>query len=211
MTKRLQSKLSGIVQPAVVALCFRLQNQVVILLNGTADSAAERDLLAGEILCRRMINVKTCDGKRLSSSPLIDFRLQSERVVSPFIVKVLCNKLIGAAIFLYDGALPCEEIRYEFSLKLLIFGAQRAVDGTAHIGKVFPRVDTVAPIIQSEGVIQCIQIVIKFLFHVVNKFLLCVFAAGVVGFRFIVKLEADDMLVGRDFFHQATDDDLGMF
>ena len=123
----------------------------------------------------------------------------------------MCNKLVGSGIFGYDGTLPCEEVRHEPSLKFLIFRTERTVDCAAYIREIIPCVNAVAPIVQTEVVIESVKVAVILLVHIIYEFLLRIFAACVIRFCFVVKLEADDVLIRGDFFHKASDDDFRMF
>ena len=68
-------------------------------------------------------------------------------------------KLVFSSIFIYNISLPAEEFVHQSSLEFLKFCAKASVDGSAHIWKILPGVDSIAPVIQAKFVIQGIQII----------------------------------------------------
>ena len=93
--------------------------------------------------------------------PLIYFRLHTEGIAAPVIVEVVGDELFRFLIFCYDGTLPGQKIRHQFSLEFLVFSAQTAVDSAPHIREILPGIDAVAPVIQSPGLVECFQIIIR--------------------------------------------------
>ncbi len=195
----------------MVALCLCLQNQVIVFFDGTGNRSAEGDFRTGQILSGRVINVGSRDCNGFSGFPLVHLRLQSIGKSFPAIIEILRNELFRAGILFDDFALPCQEIRYQFSLEFLIFRAEAAVNRAPDIGKIFPGIDAVAPVVQPELMIERIQIVPEKFFQIFPESGLRISAACIVRFCFIVQLKADDMLIGADFFHELSYDAFRVF
>ena len=100
-----------------------------------------------------MVDVVSGNGYGMGSLPLVDLRVHTKGIPAPVIVEVLGNELVGTCILFYNVALPGKEIRNQFPLELLVFGSQAGIDGAADIGKILPGIDSVAPVVQSPGII----------------------------------------------------------
>ena len=136
---------------------------------------------------------------------MIYIRLNSIGVSSPLKIQIMGNKLFFSAVFIYNIRLPAKKFVHQGSLEFLKFRAKASVDSSAHIREILPGVDPVAPIIQSEFVIQGIQIVMEFFPKIFHKLLLHIFARSSVVFRLIVQLKTDDAFPVGSAFHQFTD------
>ena len=137
----------------MVALRLRLQNQIVVPFQGAGDCAAESNFFAGQILSGGVVDIAARNRERTGGVPLVDLRLHAIGITDPVIVKIMGNKLIRARIGSHNISLPCEKIRYKLPLEFLIGLSQTGVDGAAHVGKILPRINAVAPVIQSPRLI----------------------------------------------------------
>ena len=95
-----------------------------------------------------MVDVASGYGERTWGFPLVHLRLKAEGEAAPVVVEILCDKLIRAGVGGNDLCLYGKKIRHQFSLEFPIFLTETGVDGAAHVGKIFPRIDAVAPVIK---------------------------------------------------------------
>ncbi len=149
----LQAQLPVIGKPLRKALALRLEHQIVAALYGARQVAAEGDLHAGQLVLRRMINIRSHDRHGLPVLVHIRIRIQAVGITDPVKVRVVRDELILPQVRLDDAALPCEELCRKASLVCSEFCAEAPVDRAAHIRKVLPGVDPVAPVVQPVGMV----------------------------------------------------------
>ena len=125
---------------------------------------------------------------------MVYIRLNAIGISTPLKIQIMGYKLVFSSIFIYNISLPAEEFVHQSSLEFLKFCAKASVDGSAHIWKILPGVDSIAPVIQAKFVIQGIQIIMEFFTNIFHKLLLHVFSSSSVIFRLIIQLETDDAL-----------------
>ena len=202
MTVGLQAQLSGIGKPFGEPLRLRLQHQIIVPFQRAGHIAAESDLRPGQSVLRRVVNIHTGDGQRTRRMKMVDTGLHAIGMSAPVEIKILCHKLVVSAILSDDLCLPRKEPVHQSALVLLELRAQAAVDRPPHIGKILPRIDPVAPVIQTEFVIQRIQIVVELFAQVFHESLLHIFSGGSVVLRLIVQLKADHARPVCRVFHQ---------
>ncbi len=136
---------------------------------------------------------------------MTDIRLNSIRISPPFKIKVVGNKLSFPPVLIHNICLPAKKLVYQHPLKFFKFRPQTSVNGSSHIRKILPRIDTVAPIVQPEFIVHGIQAVAEFPSQILYKFLLYVFPRSSVILCLIIKLETNDAFSVRSTFHQLTD------
>ena len=136
---------------------------------------------------------------------MVYIRLNAIGISTPLKIQIMGYKLVFSSIFIYNISLPAEEFVHQSSLEFLKFCAKASVDGSAHIWKILPGVDSIAPVIQAKFVIQGIQIIMEFFTNIFHKLLLHVFSSSSVIFRLIIQLETDDALSMCCELHQFSD------
>ena len=189
----LQSQLTGERQPAVLALGLGLEHQVVrAVLGGAGHVAAEGDLLAGQVVLGRVVDVHTGDVHALRRLEMVDGRLHAEGVAAPLEVEVVGDELVGLGVLAHDVGLPLEEFGHLRTTEAVELAAQRLVDRTGHIREVLPGVDAVGPVIQAEAGVELVQVVVEFLAQVLDEQGLHVRGDRVVVLGLVVDLIADD-------------------
>ena len=191
MRVSLQPQLPVEGQPVREALAFRLENQIIVLLHRARKISAERNLHAGQLILRRMIDVRSHNGHRLRVLEDIDLAVQSVGVSLPGKIRVVSDELVLTEIRLHDLTLPHQEIRRQLPLEFCELRAKAGVDRPSDIRKIFPRVDPIAPVIKSEFRIELIQISVELLLQILHKGLLDIPSAGIVGLRLIIELHAN--------------------
>ena len=122
---------------------------------------------------------------------MIYIRLHTVGISSPLKIQIVGDKLVFSLIFRNNRCLPAQEFFHQTSLVFFKLCPQTSIDRTTHIRKIFPGIDTIAPVIQTEFVIQSVQIIMKFLPEIFHKAELHILACGSIIFRFIIKLESD--------------------
>ena len=132
---------------------------------------------------------------------MVDVRLNAKRISTPFEVKIVSNKLVFSAVFIYDICLPAKEFIYQCSLEFLELCAKTSIDGSSHIREIFPCIDAVAPVVQAKLMIHCIQIIVEFLSEIFYKLLLNIFSGSSVIFCFVIYLETNDTFSVCSAFH----------
>ena len=208
MAERLQPQLSVIRCPLRKSLCFRLKHKIIVLFQRTSQVSAKSNLCAGQVVLRRMINVASGHGQCPCCMYMIYHRLYTVRISLPLKVKIVCDKLILAGIFLYDARLPHKKFIYQCASEFLELCTKAAVDRAAYIRKIFPCIDPVAPVIKTKCPVHRIQVVMEFFTQIFDKPLLYVASCRVIILRFIVELEANDTFSVCRYLHQLPDDPL---
>ena len=132
---------------------------------------------------------------------MVYIRLHAKGISTPFKVKIMCDKLIFSAIFIYDICLPAQEFIYQCPLELLKFCTKASIDSSSYIREIFPCIDAVTPIIQTKLMIHCIQIVVEFLSEIFYKLLLNIFSGSSIIFGFIIYLETNNTFSVCGTFH----------
>ena len=205
MAECLQTKLSVIRNPSRESLRFCLQDKIIIFFQRTGTVPAIGNLRTGQLVLCRMINIHTCYRQRPRRMLVIHHRLYPVGIPSPVKIKVMRDKLVFPRILLHNIRLPLQIIIHQCSLELLEFRTETSIDRSAHIRKILPRIDPVAPVIQSKRLIHRVQIVVKFRPQIFYKLLLHIFSRSVIIFRLIIQLEADHTFSVCRHFHQLAD------
>ena len=152
-----------------------------------------------------MVNIGSCNCQALGRMKMVYIRLNAIGISTPLKIQIMGYKLVFSSIFIYNISLPAEEFVHQSSLEFLKFCAKASIDRTTHIWKILPCINSIAPIIQAEFVIQGIQIIMEFFTNIFHKLLLHVFSSSSVIFRLIIQLEADDALSMCCALHQFSD------
>ncbi|CDB78319.1 unknown [Blautia sp. CAG:237] len=202
----LQAKLSVIWCPAWITLCFCFQNQVVVIFETADQITTKCDLCTTQVILGRMINIRSCHGQMFCTFKMVYIRLHAVGISSPLKIQIVGDKLVFSLIFRNNRCLPAQEFFHQTSLVFFKLCPQTSIDRTAHIRKIFPGIDAIAPVIQTEFMIHGIQIIMKFLPEIFHKTKLHVFACSSIIFRFIIKLESDHTFSVCRNFHQLADD-----
>ena len=120
------------------------------------------------------------------------------------------DELVVAGIFAHDVRLPGQVATHLVSSEVIESRAQGRVDGPGQVGKVFPGVDPVGPVVQPVGCIETIQVIIKPLPQVLDEEALHVGRYAVVVLGLIVDLVANHLGVIGHMAHQPADDALAI-
>ena len=128
----------------------------------------------------------------------------------PCKIKIMSNKLILAQIFLHNASLPRQKFRYKTSLKLLKCTAKASIYSTSYTWKLLPAVNSVTPVIQSEIVIEPLNISLILLLNPRYKCLLYIFAARTKMLCLIVKLKSNNAGIVLYHFHQLANNTLAV-
>ena len=187
----LQAKLSVIWCPSRIALCFGFQNQIVVIFETADQITTKCDLCTTQVILGRMINIRSCHSQMFCTFKMVYIRLHTVGISSPLKIQIVGDKLVFSLIFGNNRCLPAQKFFHQTSLIFCKLCPQTSIDRTAHIRKIFPGIDTIAPVIQTEFVIQSVQIILKFLPEIFHKTELHILACGSIIFRFIIKLESD--------------------
>ena len=115
------------------------------------------------------------------------------------------DELIFSCILFHNIRLPLQIIIHQRSLKLLELRTKTSVNCSTHIRKIFPRIDPVAPVVQSKRLIHRIQIIVKLCPQVFDELFLHIFSRSVIIFCLIIQLEADDTFSVCRHLHQFPD------
>ena len=206
---RLQEQLAGVRRPAGEALRLRLQHEVGRAQQPARDRPAEGDLHAGQAVLRGVIDVAARDGQALRGLLMIDRRLHAVGVIAPGKVEVVRQELTGPGVLAHDGRLPGEKLRHQLPAEALERAAQAGVDRVAHVRKVVPVVDAVAPVVQAERRVERVCRA-KLRPEPRHKAPLYALAAHVVVLRLVVQLIAHDGRVAAHVADQLADDALGV-
>jgi hypothetical protein len=141
--------------PLGEALRLGFQHEVVLaLLKRAGDGAAKGDFPPGQVFLARVIDIDTGNIQRLRRRKMVDPRLHAVRVTAPFEIEVVGDELMRLGIFPNDVRLPGQILG---DLLALIAGeraGEAGVDGVFDRRKILPAVNAVAPVIQTEIVIQ---------------------------------------------------------
>ena len=157
----------------------------------------------------RVIDIDTGDIQRLRRRKMVDPRLHAVRVTAPFEIEVVGDELVRLGVFPNDGRLPGQILG---DLLTLIAGegaGEAGVDGVFHRRKILPAVNAVAPVIQTEIVIQLPEVRI-FLLQAAHEALLHIAANIVVMLGFVIQLPADNRRMMLHMGHQRADNFFGI-
>ena len=208
----LQAQLAGVGEPAHLPLRLGLEHEVVRpALERAGHVAAEGDLLAGQAGLRGVVDVGAGEVHGARGGEVVHRRLQPVGPARrPVEVEVLGDELVLARVLAHDVVLPAEEIVHERAAERLPGGAERAVDGAAHVREVLPGVDAVGPVRQAEGVVERVEIVVEAFPQVLDEGALRPARCRVVVLGLVVDLEADHVLVACGALEQGPDHALGV-
>ena len=99
-------KLSLIRRPAWKSLRFRLQHQIIIMLQTTDHIPTKSNLRTGQLILGGMINIGSGNGQSLRNMQMVHIRLHSVRITSPLKIHIVSNKLVFSLILTDDPGLP---------------------------------------------------------------------------------------------------------
>jgi len=202
----LQAQLARERHPAVLALGLRFEHQVVpAVLGGAGHVAAEGDLLAGQVVLGGVVDVHAGDVHGGRGLEVVDGRLHAVGVSAPFEVEVVGDELVVMRVFAHDVGLPLQEGAHLVAAELVEFAAQGLVDGGGHVREVLPGVDAVGPVVEAEVVVELVQIAVELLPQVLDEQALHVLGDGIVVFRLVVHLVADDGRMVGDVGDELAD------
>ena len=188
----LQAQLAGEWHPAVLALGLGFEHQVVLaVLGGAGHVAAEGDLLAGQVVFGRVVDVHAGDVHCGRGLEVVDGRLHAVGVSAPFEIEVVGDELVVMRVFAHDVGLPLQEGAHLIAAELVEFAAQGLVDGGSHVREVLPGVDAVGPVVEAEVVVELVQIAVELLMQILDEQTLHVVGHGIVVLGFIIDLVAD--------------------
>ena len=153
----LQSQLAGERQPAVLALGLGFKHQVVrAVLGGAGHVAAKGDLLAGQVVLGRVVDVHAGDVHALRRLEMVDGRLHAEGIAAPFEIEIMSDELVGLGVLAHDVGLPLEEFGHLRAAEAVELAEQRLVDRAGHVREILPRVDAVGPVVQAEAGVELV-------------------------------------------------------
>ena len=202
----LQAQLARERHPAVLALGLRFEHQVVpAVLGGAGHVAAEGDLLAGQVVLGGVVDVHAGDVHGGRGLEVVDGRLHAVGVSTPFEIEVVGDELVVMRVFAHDVGLPLQEGAHLVAAELVEFAAQGLVDGGGHVREVLPGVDAVGPVVEAEVVVELVQIAVELLAQILDEQALHVFGDGIVVFRLVVHLVADDGRMVGDVGDELAD------
>ncbi len=158
-----------------------------------------------------MVNINTRIIQGFTGFKVINVRLNPIGIISPFKVKIMRHKLIWQLVLINQSNLPFKVLGDETSPILIKFGLQATINRPIHRWKIFPRINTIAPVIQSEFIVKRFQIIVKCPLNHLNKSLLDILTGGSVIFSFIVNLIADDRWMSGHMPNHFLNDALGVF
>ena len=202
---RLQVQLSRIRRPPGIPLRFRLQHEVVVIFEAADDVAAERDLLAGQLVLARVINIAARHRQVLRDLVVLAVRLHAVRVIAPAEIKVVRDELVLPLVLPHHGGLPAEEIRHQLPAVAVELRRERPVDRASHVRKILPAVHPVAPVVESESRIHLLDVAVELLLQPGNEPLLHMPARNPVIFRLVVDLEPDHAFSVRGHLQELPD------
>ena len=202
----LQAQLARERHPAVLALGLRFEHQVVpAVLGGAGHVATEGDLLAGQVVLGGVVDVHAGDVHGGRGLEVVDGRLHAVGVSAPFEVEVVGDELVVMRVFAHDVGLPLQEGAHLVAAELVEFAAQGLVDGGGHVREVLPGVDAVGPVVEAEVVVELVQIAVELLPQVLDEQALHVLGDGIVVFRLVVHLVANDGRMVGDVGDELAD------
>ena len=152
-----------------------------------------------------MIDIHPCYCQCPCCMFVIYHRLYSVGISPPVKIEVMGDELIFPCILFHNIRLPLQIIIHQRSLKLLELRTKTSVNCSTHIRKIFPRIDPVAPVVQSKRLIHRIQIIVKLCPQVFDELFLHIFSRSVIIFCLIIQLEADDTFSVCRHLHQFPD------
>ena len=205
MAVRLQPQLPRIRCPARKSLRFRLQYEIIVLLQGSCHIAAKGNLRPRQRILGRMINIHSGHSQRACRVEMVDAWLNAVRISPPLKIEILGHKLVFSAILPDDPCLPLQEAIHQGSLVFLKLCAQASVDRSPHIRKILPRVDPIAPVVQTKFMVHRIQVILKLLPQILHKALLDIFSCRSIVLCLIVQLKTDHTATVRRVLHQLPD------
>ena len=201
----LQTKLPIIRCPARITLCFCFQNQIVVIFKTSDQVSAKGNFCTGQMILGRMINICSCHSQVLCTFEMVHIRLHAVGITSPLKIQIVSDKLIFSLIFGNNRCLPAKEFFHQTSLVFFKLRTQTSIDRATHIRKIFPCIDAIAPVIQTEFVIHGVQIIMKFLTKVFHEPKLYIPACCSIIFCFIIQLKSNHTLTMCRNLHQFTD------
>ena len=136
---------------------------------------------------------------------MVDGRLHAVGVATPFEVEVVGDELVVMRVFAHDVGLPLQEGAHLVAAELVEFAAQGLVDGGGHVREVLPGVDAVGPVVEAEVVVELVQIAVELLAQILDEQALHVIGDGIVVFRLVVHLVADDGRMVGDVGDELAD------
>ena len=81
---------------------------------------------------------------------------------TPVQIKIVGDKLVRPCILTDDSRLPCQIIRRQLPLESFEFRAKAPVDGSPNVREILPGIDTVAPVIKAEFLVEGLQVAVEF-------------------------------------------------
>ena len=90
----------------------------------------------------------------------------------PFEIKIVCDKLVFAKIRFDDLPLPHQEVCCDRAQIPFKFGPKAPVDGPPYIRDIFPGINAIAPVVQTESTVAGFGAVVEFLFQITDESLL---------------------------------------
>ena len=202
----LQAQLARERHPAVLALGLRFEHQVVpAVLGGAGHVATEGDLPAGQVVLGGVVDVHAGDVHGGRGLEVVDGRLHAVGVSAPFEIEVVGDELVVMRVFAHDVGLPLQEGAHLVAAELVEFAAQGLVDGGGHVREVLPGVDAVGPVVEAEVVVELVQIAVELLAQILDEQALHVLGDGIVVFRLVVHLVADDGRMVGDVGDELAD------
>ena len=116
--------------------------------------------------------------------------------LSPFKVKVVCNKLLRFFIFIYNLCLHFKEVNCHISLKFFKFTGKACIYCPGNVRKILPRVDTVTPVSKSKIFVKLLYVCISAFKQTDEGFLnLC--SEVIIMLGFIVYLKSYNLWMPR--------------
>ena len=159
MAEGLQAQLTRVGRPLRITLRLGFDEQEILpALERTRHVAAEGDLGARQFVLRRMIDVDTGDVERMRRVKMVHARLHAVGVAAPIEIEILRDELTRPVVTPYKVDLPGKVIRDEAALKRRESGIDARIDRAVCGREVFPVVDTVAPVIEPELVIELVEV-----------------------------------------------------
>src|SRR5579872_2607124 len=158
MAECLETQLAGIRSPVGEAPRLCLDHEIILTsAHGPGDVASEGDLSTSQVVLSGMIDVNPCNIHGADGFKVVDVRLDSVGVATPIQIKVLRQELVRAVVLANERCLPRKILGHQAALELGEGGGEAGVDGAVSGREVFPAIDSIAPIVQAEVVIQGIE------------------------------------------------------
>src|SRR3954469_19206747 len=101
-----------------------------------------------------MVDIDAGDIQSSCCGEMIHLWLDAIGVTPPVEIEIVGKELIWARVLAHEGGLPSEIVRHESALEFCECGGQACIDGAVHRGEVFPAINTIAPIVEAELLIQ---------------------------------------------------------